>query len=264
MDCPWAERSSGGPRNCPGRRAAGARRSSWPADIRCRRCVMRALVMRPAMRPMMAPVVQSPARMSASCRRPSRTSAPAKSSDTRRAPSVVKRGADRVGFQFEHGRRALLVMRWAGASPAQTAWRERTSPLPQGRGLRGVSDCRAAGPWSWRRAGTWWRPSAPCRRRAGPLPCGRFPATASGSAAPCSRRPSRARRGAASISASETSMSQVPLLRSIRTLSPFFRMARPPPAAASGEALRIEGEPDVPDWRPSPTQGSERMPFSSR
>jgi hypothetical protein len=35
------------------------------------------------------------------------------------------------------------------------------------------------------------------------------------------------------------------------------------PAAgrASGDALRIEGEPDVPDWRPSPMQGSDVMPF---
>jgi hypothetical protein len=35
-------------------------------------------------------------------------------------------------------------------------------------------------------------------------------------------------------------------------------MARLPPAAASGEALRIEGEPDVPDWRPSPIQARAR------
>ena len=28
--------------------------------------------------------------------------------------------------------------------------------------------------------------------------------------------------------------------------------------AASGEALRIDGVPDVPDWRPSPMQGSEQ------
>ena len=51
-----------------------------------------------------------------------------------------------------------------------------------------------------------------------------------------------------------------PLLRSMRTRSPVLRMARPPPAAASGEALRIEGEPDVPDWRPSPMQGRAWMP----
>ncbi len=57
-----------------------------------------------------------------------------------------------------------------------------------------------------------------------------------------------------------TRMSAVPLSRSMRTRSPVFRMARPPPAAASGEALRIDGEPDVPDWRPSPMQGSEWMP----
>lgn len=39
---------------------------------------------------------------------------------------------------------------------------------------------------------------------------------------------------------------------------------KPPPAAASGEALRIDGEPDVPDWRPSPIQGSDVMPFFKR
>ena len=46
----------------------------------------------------------------------------------------------------------------------------------------------------------------------------------------------------------------------MRTRSPVRSRARPPPAAASGEALRIEGEPDVPDWRPSPMQASEVMP----
>ena len=35
-------------------------------------------------------------------------------------------------------------------------------------------------------------------------------------------------------------------------------------AAASGEAFRIDGEPEVPDWRPSPTQGRALTPaFSS-
>ena len=51
------------------------------------------------------------------------------------------------------------------------------------------------------------------------------------------------------------------LLRSMRTRSPVLSRARPPPAAASGEALRIEGEPEVPDCRPSPMQGSAWMPF---
>src|SRR5262245_20742364 len=55
-----------------------------------------------------------------------------------------------------------------------------------------------------------------------------------------------------------------PLLRSMRTGSPDLRMASPPPAAASGEALRIDGEPDVPDWRPSPMHGSEWTPFLRR
>ena len=52
----------------------------------------------------------------------------------------------------------------------------------------------------------------------------------------------------------------MPLLRSMRTGSPVFSNASPPPAAASGEALRIDGDPDVPDWRPSPMQGSDVMP----
>src|ERR1700692_3516752 len=44
-------------------------------------------------------------------------------------------------------------------------------------------------------------------------------------------------------------MSAEPLLRSTRMRSPVLMSARPPPAAASGEALRIEGEPEGPDWR---------------
>ena len=55
-------------------------------------------------------------------------------------------------------------------------------------------------------------------------------------------------------------MSAVPVLRSMRTRSPVLSRASPPPAAASGEALRIEGEPEVPDCRPSPMQGREVMP----
>ena len=50
------------------------------------------------------------------------------------------------------------------------------------------------------------------------------------------------------------------LARSMRTRSPVRSSARPPPAAASGEALRIEGEPDVPDCRPSPMHGSACTP----
>jgi hypothetical protein len=46
----------------------------------------------------------------------------------------------------------------------------------------------------------------------------------------------------------------------MRTRSPVWSRASPPPAAASGEALRIDGVPDVPDWRPSPMQGRERTP----
>ena len=56
-------------------------------------------------------------------------------------------------------------------------------------------------------------------------------------------------------------MSAVPLRRSMRTRSPVLSSASPPFAAASGDALRIDGEPEVPDWRPSPMQGRESMPF---
>ena len=53
----------------------------------------------------------------------------------------------------------------------------------------------------------------------------------------------------------------MPLLRSMRTRSPVLSSASPPPAAASGDALRIDGEPEVPDCRPSPMHGSDVMPF---
>ena len=42
--------------------------------------------------------------------------------------------------------------------------------------------------------------------------------------------------------------------------SPVFSSASPPPTAASGETFRIDGEPDVPDCRPSPIVGSVVMP----
>ena len=42
--------------------------------------------------------------------------------------------------------------------------------------------------------------------------------------------------------------------------SPFFSKASPPPTAASGEMLRIEGLPEVPDCRPSPIVGSALTP----
>jgi hypothetical protein len=45
-----------------------------------------------------------------------------------------------------------------------------------------------------------------------------------------------------------------------RPRSPVFKSARPPPIASSGDALRIEDEPDVPDRRPSPMHGSSVMP----
>ena len=52
-------------------------------------------------------------------------------------------------------------------------------------------------------------------------------------------------------------MSAVPRRKSIRIRSPVLRIAKFPPAAASGDALSIEGEPEVPDCRPSPMQGRE-------
>ena len=56
-------------------------------------------------------------------------------------------------------------------------------------------------------------------------------------------------------------MSAVRFFRSMRSRSPVRTSARPPPTAASGEALRIEGEPEVPDCRPSPMQGRAWTPF---
>ena len=46
----------------------------------------------------------------------------------------------------------------------------------------------------------------------------------------------------------------------MRTRSPVSISAKPPPTAASGDALRMDGEAEVPDWRPSPMQGSEVTP----
>src|SRR5688572_3743896 len=57
------------------------------------------------------------------------------------------------------------------------------------------------------------------------------------------------------ISASSTSASQRPRLRSTRIVSPVASQASPLPAALSGDAFRIEGLSDVPDWRPSPSVG---------
>jgi hypothetical protein len=62
------------------------------------------------------------------------------------------------------------------------------------------------------------------------------------------------------ISSGSTSASQLPALRSMRIVSPVRSQASPPPAALSGEALRIEGLSDVPDWRPSPSVGRLMMP----
>ena len=42
----------------------------------------------------------------------------------------------------------------------------------------------------------------------------------------------------------------------MRTRSPVCSKGQTAAAAASGEALRIDGEPEVPDCRPSPMQGS--------
>ena len=59
-------------------------------------------------------------------------------------------------------------------------------------------------------------------------------------------------------------MFAVRLPRSTRTRSPVCSSASPPPVAASGEAFRIDGLPEVPDWRPSPMQGSSWTPCFSR
>ena len=63
-----------------------------------------------------------------------------------------------------------------------------------------------------------------------------------------------ARRASSSPGGSSTSTFRV--LRSMRMRSPVFSSASPPPTAASGETFRIDGEPDVPDCRPSPIVGS--------
>ena len=68
------------------------------------------------------------------------------------------------------------------------------------------------------------------------------------------RRPASAR----AISASATSMSQRPAARSMRMRSPVRSHASPPPAALSGEALRIDGLSEVPDCRPSPMRRQAR------
>ena len=69
--------------------------------------------------------------------------------------------------------------------------------------------------------------------------------------------PGRELLAAAFISSGAIRMSALRLLRSMRTRSPVRNRASPPPAAASGDALRIDGVPDVPDCRPSPMHGSE-------
>jgi hypothetical protein len=54
--------------------------------------------------------------------------------------------------------------------------------------------------------------------------------------------------------------SAVLALRLNRMRSPTRKLARRPPAAPSGDALRIDGDPDVLDCLASPMQGRERMP----
>jgi hypothetical protein len=70
--------------------------------------------------------------------------------------------------------------------------------------------------------------------------------------------PASARRAAQS--ASSTSASSRAAFRSSRTRSPVCNSASPPPTAASGEALRIDGLSEVPDCRPSPTVGRWLIP----
>jgi hypothetical protein len=59
-------------------------------------------------------------------------------------------------------------------------------------------------------------------------------------------------------------MLAVRFFRSMRTLVAGLEQRQPPPVAASGDAFRIDGEPEVPDWRPSPMQGSAVTPFLIR
>ena len=47
-------------------------------------------------------------------------------------------------------------------------------------------------------------------------------------------------------------------------MSPVRSQESPPPAALSGEAFRIDGLSDVPDWRPSPSVGRAWMPRWSK
>ena len=47
-------------------------------------------------------------------------------------------------------------------------------------------------------------------------------------------------------------------------MSPVRSSARPPPTALSGDAFRIEGLSEVPDWRPSPRVGRFKMPALSK
>ena len=107
--------------------------------------------------------------------------------------------------------------------------------------------------------------SAPCPCRTGRRSCAGSPATASGCAARSRARHCRAspspRRGASRAPRRRSRMFACALLRGRCGCGRrSCTSASPPPTAASGEALRIEGEPDVPDCRPSPMQGSSLMP----
>ena len=63
------------------------------------------------------------------------------------------------------------------------------------------------------------------------------------------------------ISFSSIKIFAVLLFKFISTRSLVLSIDKPPRLAASGEAFKIEGEPEVPDCLPSPTQGKEEMPF---
>ena len=93
-------------------------------------------------------------------------------------------------------------------------------------------------------------------RRAGRSSRGRSPPTASGSRGPAAApRPCAARSRPRRPSASQRAGVEVDA-DGVAGRS----QASPPPAALSGEALRIEGLSDVPDWRPSPSVGRLVMP----
>ena len=174
-------------------------------------------------------------------------------------------------FAFQAVRHVILLGSSTEASPSlrseakqsrSPAWQRLdcfVASAPRHDGAR-VSDYPARRRPCRRCRDSGWR--VPCRRRSIVVPrcCDRAPATESGWPDAVAAR--LLERGAAlrQFPRPRSACWRVPLRRSMRTRSPVRSNASPPPAAASGEALRMDGEPDVPDWRPSPMQGSAVMP----